>query len=270
MSYDVSDFRSQVLERSDETPVLVDFWAQWCVPCRALSPILERLEAKAGDAWVLAKVDIDRHQEAATSYGISSIPNVKLFHGGKVIGEFVGALPEFEIKQWLKKYLPDRNGAKLESVTLLLHEGKRTEAERMLQNILREDPGNQRAKAMLAVCLIFTDPSEALRLIENIDDPKTLETVEAIKTLARLIGLAADASSLPASAMREEYLQAADELRGEQFDQALEHFIRVIREDRYFDDDGARKACIAIFRILGEDHPTTQQFRRAFSGALYV
>lgn len=102
------DFQSDVIEASKTTPVLVDFWAEWCGPCVQLSPTLEKLAKEAGDSWNLLKVNTESQPELAAEYGIRSIPNVKLFVNGEISGEFVGALPEEEIKRWLESNIPDQ------------------------------------------------------------------------------------------------------------------------------------------------------------------
>ena len=95
-----------MIEASKSTPVLVDFWASWCGPCVYLSPTLEKLAEEAGDTWNLIKVNTESQQDLAVKYGIRSIPNVKLFVNGEISGEFIGALPEEEIKQWLELNIP--------------------------------------------------------------------------------------------------------------------------------------------------------------------
>ena len=102
------DFQSDVIEASKTTPVLVDFWAEWCGPCVQLSPTLEKLAEEAGDSWTLLKVNTESQPELAAEYGIRSIPNVKLFVNGEMSGEFIGALPEEEIKRWLESNIPDQ------------------------------------------------------------------------------------------------------------------------------------------------------------------
>ena len=102
------DFQSDVIEASKTTPVLVDFWAEWCGPCVYLSPTLEKLAEEAGDSWTLLKVNTESQPELAAEYGIRSIPNVKLFVNGEMSGEFIGALPEEEIKRWLESNIPDQ------------------------------------------------------------------------------------------------------------------------------------------------------------------
>ena len=106
MSYEVENFQQDVLEKSFQQPVLVDFWAEWCGPCRTLGPILERLASENERKWSLVKVNTETHQEVAMYFQIRSIPAVKLFIDGEVVDEFTGALPEASIRQWLEQTLP--------------------------------------------------------------------------------------------------------------------------------------------------------------------
>jgi len=101
------DFKEKVIEKSKEIPVIVDFWATWCTPCFMLGPILEKIAQEQKEKFVLAKVDVDQAQNNATKYRIMSIPNVKMFKDGKVVDEFVGAIPESSVREWLNKNLED-------------------------------------------------------------------------------------------------------------------------------------------------------------------
>jgi putative thioredoxin len=206
----------------------------------------------------------------AAQYQIRSIPNVKLFHQGKVIGEFVGALPERQIAQWLKKNLPSRNQSKLDEASTLIAEGKSGQAQPLLEAVLAEEPAHPQARVLLARTYLFENPARAEQLAEQVDDPQYGEISDAIKTLARLITLGSDHGQLAESPARQEYLAAILALRDQRFEAALDKFIGLIRTDRYYDDDGSRKACIAIFKLLGEEHPSTLKYRRDFSSALYV
>jgi putative thioredoxin len=271
VNHEISDFSRDVIERSRTVPVLVDFWAAWCGPCRTLGPALESLEKKAGGTWVLAKVDTDKHQEVAARYGIKSIPAVKLFVDGKQTAEFVGALPERSVEQWLEKNLPDANAGALDEAASLLASGNVAQARPILEKILSGAPGNEAATVMLARTFVAANPAEAERLVAHLDaSSEHFQMVDAIRTVARMARITADPASLPPGAVRERYGAAAAALTARQYEDSLLGFIGIIREDRAYDDEGARKACIAIFKLLGDEHPLTGSYRREFSSALFA
>jgi putative thioredoxin len=139
MSHDVTDFQAEVIERSRTLPVLVDFWAAWCGPCRVLGPLLEHLAGEAGDRWALAKVDTEKFPELAGQYGVTSIPSVKLFAGGEVVDEFVGALPEADIRRWIDAALPSPLAARVaEARGLVAGRAYRSAAETLREVLAAE------------------------------------------------------------------------------------------------------------------------------------
>lgn len=271
MKYDVTDFQKEVIERSYQLPVLVDFWAEWCGPCRILGPILEKLASESNGRWALAKVDTDRHQEIAERYGVRSIPSVKLFVNGAVSAEFVGVLPEPVVKQWLAKVLPSRFENTIAIAEQLLLENNTLAAQNLLNDVVRQEPSNHKARVLLAQTYLFTEPDKAEELVQPIEqDSEFFEIAEAVRTFADLFRKQKNPGTLPDAAVKSLYLSAIEKLQNNDFEGALQDFISVIREDRYYDDDGSRKACIAIFKVLGEEHELTQKYRREFSSALYV
>ena len=269
MGYEVSSFQEDVIAASRERPVLVDFWAPWCGPCRVLGPVLEKLAAENDDAWTLVKVNTDAHPEISNQYGIRGIPAVKLFVDGAVVDEFVGALPEYAVQQWLDKALPTENKRRVEEAENALLEGDPAHAEAVLREILAEEPPLPKAQILMARLLAFREPERAAELARSaaFTEPSFLQDGQAVETIARLLTL--DADELPEEAGKTTYLAARDALERQDFDAALEGFIDVIRTHRYFDDDGARKACIAVFTLLGPGHPATLRHRRTFDMSLY-
>jgi len=269
--FDVTDFQTEVLERSKELPVLVDFWAEWCGPCRILGPVLERLASQAGERWELKKVNTEQFPEVSAQYGIRSIPNVKLFSEGRPIDEFVGALPEPAVRQWLEKALPDPGRHVLDNAEALLQSGHADAAAEQARSVLTSSPGHERARVLLANAVLFSHPSEAYDLVQDLDESSDQwDRVMSVQEISRLLARANDPANMDEKPVKARYLGAIDKLKHIDFDSALAEFIEVIREDRYYDDDGSRKACIAIFKYLGEEHETTLKHRRDFGSALYV
>jgi len=270
MWYDVSDFEQEVIQRSHEVPVLVDFWAAWCGPCRVLGPILERLAQQNGGRWDLAKVDTEKRVDVAQQYGIQSIPNVKLFVDGQIVDEFLGALPEHAVQRWLQRALPSTHRKQLEQAQQLFQAGKPSEAHPLLEQVVRLEPDNAQARVLLARLVLFNDPKRAAQLVDNVEDPRHLELADAVRTISRLHDAIENPDAIPQSSVRGLYRSAIESLFAQDFDTALRGFIEIIRNDRYYDNDGSRKACIAVFKILGEEHEITLKHRRDFSSALYV
>ncbi len=270
MAYEVENFQQEVIEASENTPVLVDFWAPWCGPCRQLSPVLESLDEEH-DEWTLVKVNVDDNKEAAQAYGVKGIPAVKLFVDGKVEAEFTGAKPKHAITSWLEENLPSESKHRLEEAEEALNDGNHEAAENVLWPVLEDDPDHDEAQVLMARALAFKDPTRAQTLAEaaNVADPTLRQTRDAVQTLSRLLEIAEDPSVLPDDDGREDYIAGINALADQEFDAALDHFIDVVHLHRDYDDDGARKACIALFTLLGEEHPVTQDHRRTFDMALY-
>jgi putative thioredoxin len=269
MGHDVVNFEEDVLERSRTVPVLVDFWAAWCGPCKILGPVLERLAAEADDRWALAKVDTEQFTEVAQKYCIRSIPTVKLFVDGVVVDEFVGALPEYQIVHWLESAIPGKYRKQIDQAESLFAAGKNALAGAILDDVLAAEPGNVVARILLARNIAFDDPVRAVSLTENIEELKYSDLLDAIRVIARLRTLTTNEDQLPAAEVRSSYRAAIQMLVAGDIDAALGQFIDIIRQDRHYDNDGSRKACIALFKLLGEEHPVTQKHRRDFSSALY-
>ena len=263
---DALDFQRDVLDASRERPVLVDFWAEWCGPCRTLGPVLDRLAGEAAGRWRLVKVNTDLHPELMTAFGIRGIPAVKLFAEGAVVAEFTGALPEYQVRRWLEEHLPSPAKARLAEAAERLEAGDRAAAVALLEAALEDEPASEDARALLARALALTEPARAVALVEGLAHRPEYE---AVHTFARLGRLASGDEALPETPVTADYRAAARALALDDFGAALDGFIAVMQRDRGCDDDGARKAALAVFQLLGEGHPAVQQHRPVFNRSLY-
>jgi putative thioredoxin len=195
---------------------------------------------------------------------------VKLFVDGRVVNEFTGALPESAVVQWLNRALPDPLSKEVEQAETLLREGKQLEGQALLGKVLQKDATNEHARVLLAETYLENAPEKALELVRGIEeDSRHFGMVDAIRTFAGLTMKLEHLDSLAEAPVKVLYIKALHALGRYDYDEALARFIEVIRGERLYDDDGARKACVAIFKVLGEDHETTQKYRREFSSALY-
>jgi putative thioredoxin len=265
------DFQKDVIETSYQLPVLVDFWAEWCGPCRILGPVLEKLANKYSDRWKLVKIDTEEYPELAEMYGVRSIPNVKLFHKGKIINEFIGALPEKMIEDWLHKSIPNKYSEMIEKAKTLLQQGNEVDARAILEEIHQGDITNSDVKILLAKILVFENPLEAKRLVESANtSDEYIELANAILTFVDLFEKYNNQNHLPENEVKKLYIGAIGKLLQKNFSQSLEDFIEVIKENKAYDEEGARKACISIFKYLGEENEITLKYRRDFGRALYI
>lgn len=273
MSYELQDFRKEVVEQSKITPVVIDFWAEWCGPCRSLGPVIEKLASEAGGKWKLVKVNTEVHQQLAAQFGIKSIPAVKMVFNGALVAEFTGALPEAQIRQWLKDNLPESADEEddAEYETLLEQaesSGNRVETHRLLNYLWEKQPDNERFLLALAMSWLPDDPQKARNLLAGKETQSRYEI--HFQSIETIIWLSTLATSPPdENSVKQQFHDGAKALLNHDFENAVGHFLDVLMKDRSLYDDGARKACVAIFTMLGEHHPITRSNRRKFSMLLY-
>ena len=271
MAYDVVDFQKEVIEASFQKPILVDFWAPWCGPCRVLGPVLEKLAVEEANKWQLAKVNTDQNQDISMQYGIRGIPAVKLFVDGQVVNEFTGALPEHMLRKWLAEAIPSTEDLQLSSAEAALEAGQHELAKDILEGLIAAGDKSPKVNILMAKMLANTDLKKALELLSTseLTELSDIEYRGNLETLVRLTDIQDGKIDLDDGDGREAYVEAAQAVNTGDWDKALEKLIEVIQKNRYYDDDGARKAGIAIFNLLGPTHDLTKKHRRMFDMVLY-
>ena len=270
---DTAGFGEHVLQRSHEVPVVVDFWAEWCGPCRVLGPILEKLAGEAEGGFELVKVDVDQDQRLATQFGVQGIPFVMAFRDGRPVSQFTGALPEASVRQWLDELVPDEIDIKVDAARDALLEGRGDEAERLFREVLASKPDNVDAGTGLASLLLTRGLTEdALGVLARFP---AVPEVERLRAAARvtssqgsdIAALEARLSADPADAGARLELAAALAARGE-FEPALDNYLRLITEHSPNQDE-ARLGMLDVFEVLGTAHPLTTVYRRRLASALF-
>ncbi len=267
---DVSEatFDQDVLQRSHETPVVVDFWAPWCGPCRMLGPTLERLALEGDGEWVLAKLNVDDNPSIAMQYGVQGIPAVKAFRNGHVVDEFVGAQPEPQVRAFLQRIAPDESDTLLSEGEALLRDREWEAAEALFRRVANETAGRL---GLIRALLGQGEGCEAKELLEQVEDPAALSDVETLTPLADYLcemeGPAADEANMPT--VEAQYRQAARILRRGNFAGALDGLLEVLREEKGFRDGQAKMVVLGIFALLGDEDPLTQQYRPQLAMVLF-
>jgi len=268
MNATLETFQPDVVDASFKTPVVVDFWAVWCQPCRIIGPVLEKLEKEANGQWKLVKVNTDDEPELSQHFQIRSIPAVKMIHEGKIVDEFIGALPEVEVRKWLEKHLPNESKNQLEAAKAMLQAGNSAKARKMLEATVKQEPDNAEARVLLAMLLMPDDVDKAAELVETIDEGNPFSNqANAVRTLQRLAHLN-ETSGEPQEDWNL-YRRGIAAFKKGKYAEALEAWIELVSRNRQLDDDGARKACVALFTFLGNEHELTQKYHRRFTSALY-
>lgn len=261
------NFQADVIEKSFEKPIVVDFWAEWCGPCKVLGPVIEKMASEQTDKWELVKINTEEEYDLAVKYRIQSIPNVKMFYEGEVIAEFKGALPPNQIQRWLDQHLPAGAPDDIEALIALVKSGNASiENIQQLAQIVVEQPERTDAKIALAQYILFRQPEEALKLVDNIRaNDENYQNAEDVKVLADL--LTNDfIEDLSVAEKLEQTKHAFKELEHEK---AIQLLIDAVTIDKTYHNDMPRKAAIAFFRLMGPQHPLTKNYRWRFDMALY-
>ncbi|MBN8427967.1 MAG: thioredoxin [Xanthomonadales bacterium] len=271
-------FESQVIAKSTETPVLVDFWATWCGPCKQIKPLLEKLATEYNGAFLLAKVDVDKEQQLAAAVGIRSVPTIMLLKNGQIVDGFPGAMPEAQLRQFLSKHgiepmtqgaaseaaasepesvdmrvtrlraelqaQPDRAELQLELASALLSAGQRTEVEALLEGLpanLHEDSRAKRLRAQLDFAAALADAPPVDALEASLNGP------DAARAL-HLLGV--------------HHIVSGDS------EQGLTYFLQLLREHRQYGDDLAKRSLIEAFTLI-EDEDLVGKYRRKMASLLF-
>ena len=274
-------FEAEVLQKSLQTPVLVDFWATWCGPCKTLGPTLEKLAGEYNGAFRLAKVDVDKEQEIAAAFQIRSVPTVFLVKGGQIVDGFPGAVPEGQLREFLKQHGVEPGQAAneepvAEEVAPVVDPHAQVVA---LRKAIETEPDKAELKLDLALALLKTGAAtEAEALLDAL--PANLATDDrAVRARSRLSFAALLKDAPPAEVLeaaiasnpddlRARHLLGAQQLLGGKEQAALEQFLEMLRRDRGYEDGLPKKTLIDAFRVV-EDESLVGQYRRKMSSLLF-
>lgn len=281
LDVDESTFDALVIESSRKVPVVVDFWAPWCAPCRALGPILEKLAGEYAGRFTLAKINSDENPALSTRYGVRGIPNVKAFADGRVVDEFTGALPESGVRAFIERIVPSPAEELRDSAARVYVQTRDAQqALDLLAQAEQLDPANDDVRIDRAAILAEGGRhDEARQLIDSLAPLVQMDDrVSALKARLDLAQSAAAAPSddvLRARIVRDENdlearLQLAHQhVARREYRPALEHLLEIVRRDRNYRDDIARKTMLKVFELLRTQDELVSEFRRKLASAMY-
>jgi len=263
------DWETAVIERSRMLPVVVDFWAPWCGPCKVLGPILERLATEMNGAFVLAKVNVDQNPTLSQRFGVQSIPMVKAFRAGQVADGFTGALPESQVRAWLRKLIPSRGdslaaeGAGLEAIDPVA-------AIERYRSVLAEDPAHEASLLGLGRVLVLSGDPEATETLRRVPmGSRAYSEAQALLTLDEFLRTTLNNGTEGVGDSQIRYASAARHADSGRWEPALAELLEIVQRDRAFNNDAARRTMLAIFALQGEDEPLVVRYRRMLANALF-
>ena len=282
METSLATFEKDVIAASALAPVLVDFWAPWCGPCKTLGPMLEKLEAEYAGKWRLVKVNVDENQELAAHFQVRSIPHVMAFADGRPVDQFIGVLPEGQLREFLDRLVPQGADAARAEAQAALAEGHREDAYDALKEALAYDPGYDDARLDLIELLLEDNRIDEARNEVDLLSPKTTQGIDArfnaIKTRLDAVDAAADLPPTDALEARvaaepgdlEARFDLASALIARRnYTGALEHLLAIVQRDRTFRDDIGRKTMLSVFDLAAHQPEIVSQWRRKLSAALF-
>lgn len=273
-------FNQDVIEASYQVPVLVDFWADWCAPCRSLMPLLAKLADEYQGQFVLAKVNTDEERQLAAHFGIRSLPTVQLFKDGQPVDQFLGALPEAQIRDFLDRHIGRVADSLVASAQRAMQAGDLSGAAALIEQIRTSDPDNKWLQVIEAEFkAVSGDIATAEAMLERVPpelhhDPE----VVALRARLRFASLLQDAPT--AETLRERLAQDPSDsdarhrlaahlvVRGD-YEGALEQLFTLMTKDRAYGDDAGRKGLLAVFDLLGGQGDLVSRYRSRMMAALY-
>lgn len=273
-------FMTDVVETSARIPVLVDFWAPWCGPCKQLMPILDRLVAEYGGRFHLAKVNTDEQQELAQQLGVRSLPTVVLFKDRTSVDHFVGVVPEAQIRQLLDKHLPTSSDGPLERAQALKAKGDFSGAHTLMESALATDPQNITYLTELAELQALEGDLEVARAelsrLQGIEpNHPAVKRLAALLTFSDVVAAQPDVRSLRervaanAGDLDLRHALAVHQLLGGDVEPALQAWLDMMRQNRGYKDDLARRSLLQAFELIGDADPIVAQTRKEMARLLF-
>jgi len=265
-----SDFEYEVIAYSNQMAVIVDFWAEWCRPCKTLTPILVKIAHDAGGTFRLAKVNVDDNPNLAMRFNVRSIPNVKAFRDGQIVSEFLGLQPEVRIKEFIRNLAPSQIDLLLEKGQSQLEAQNWLEAANTFHQFLAKSPNHPAGLlGLLKSKLMLGYYSEVKVLFDEFPPSSEYAKIEVIRPLYEVLFKVKSNQSITDDPLEATYVNALRLTTRGNLPGAMDGLIGILRQDKHYHGDEVRKVLLGLFEILGTHHPLTQQYRQELALVLF-
>jgi len=275
-----TSFQQQVIEKSGEVPVLVDFWADWCAPCKMQLPILLKLAGEYPDQLRIAKINTDQERALAEQHGIRSLPTLRLYRHGEVVEEVLGTQPEATLRTLIDAYIERESDRSLQRALELDAQGRRSEALQLLEQACKDDPDNPQLPLKYArLCIDDQQMERAGEIIRAL--PRELREAPEAASLQALLEFSRTITDAPSAAELEatldedpkqsepRYQLAARQVLAGDYDNALGNFMELLKQDRNYRDGAAQRGLLTVFALLDEDDGRIAGYRRQMFALLH-
>lgn len=266
-----ADFEYEVIAYSQKVPVVVDFWAEWCAPCRMLGPMLENLAQEAQGGFRLAKLNVDENPNLALRFGVHSIPAVKAFRNGEMVADFVGVQPEPRLREFLRSIAPSKSDLELKKGLSLLDMGDPQEAQQAFNNVIQHEPGNTTAMLGLAKSyLIQGNVNSAHALLNDFPASREYHSAEMLHKLSNaIIKVEHDSPVDSEDDLHAAYTNAMRLVKRGNIEAAMDGLLGILRENKDYRDGEVRQVMLGLFELLGDSNPITRQYRNELASVLF-
>lgn len=265
-----SDFEYEVIAFSKQVPVIVDFWAEWCRPCKTLTPLLEKYALESQGTFRLAKVNVDDNPNLALRFNVRSIPNVKAFRDGQVVSEFLGLQPEPRVKEFIRNLAPSQIDLLLEKGQSQLESMNWIEAGSSFRQFLTKSPNHPAGMlGLIKAYLMQGNFSEVSQILDEFPSSPEYAHMEILRPLFIALRRERSNQTIGDDPLHATYHNALHLIMRGNLPAAMDGIIDILRQDKQYHNDEARKVLLGLFEVLGDNHPLTQQYRRELAMVLF-
>jgi putative thioredoxin len=266
-----ADFEYQVLAYSQQVPVVVDFWAEWCAPCKMLGPMLEKLAQEGQGSFRLAKVNVDDNPNLALRYAVHNIPAVKAFRESKMVAEFAGVQPEARLREFLRSIAPSPSDLELEKGLSLLTMQQSPEAEKAFRHVLQITPESTAALLGLAKSLLLQGKvQESHNILRKFPASREYSSAQKLLPLSQVLYAIEKGEILDSGQpMDPAFFNALRLQRKGNIEAAMDGLLDILREDKHYRDGEAQQIMVALLELLGENNSMARQYRSELASILF-